>query len=706
MAASPSHPTASPDNAQRAERRTAWSLGLVSLLIQVPFLLRGLSLHDEGNTFAIADALHGGDVLYRDLVTSIGPLTYELLAQVFRWFGPSFLAGRILQLLVFSGCVIMGYAILCRVVSQRAALLGALSLLVLKPVAFRTWTMLNYSQVAMLLALAALLLGLRFLERRRLVWLVASGAAAGLCLLAKLNYGGVIGLALGMGIALDWLGDPKRSPGALFGRGLALLVGAVLPLAIALAAYASQGAAGAFLDQSVVLVALQRADFWVPLPGLGLWASPDGPGMNAFTYFPGPLFNLGWEGALTFSSVPLVLLIEVFVKLAYYVPVLLLVGGTVQLVKTRGSRLESVGWNSRLLVLAFGGGIYASMLHRADWSHLMSIYPASILLGTTVLAHPVHPSRRLKTIGVFLCVAWILAGLAMTAAVLRAYATPIETAYGRILTTRSRAAEVKPVLAHLEAQPRRAKILVLRGEPMYYFLSRRRIPGVHDVLLPGLVPPQADARLAALVPDLDQILYNPNETPLIPLPLGRYAPLTSAAVARSFRIEEQLTRSALVLNPRTDVRQETVLDVWDQTTQPDATRREHWIVYRVLIPERPQDLGGCFSVPHLAAAGQSISTLPIFHPNSWLGTSGESATFEVVIREGSSERSLRNETYEPGIPPEPFRLPLDEFAGRRIEIRFCIRDAAPETRAGWAEPRVVRPGKGFPVTGRILQGGT
>ena len=92
-------------------------------------------------------------------------------------------AGRILQVLAFSGCVMLGYAILRRVVSERAALLGAAALIALKPIAFQTWTMLNYSQVAMLLALAELLLELRFFERRRLLWLAASGATAGLSLL-------------------------------------------------------------------------------------------------------------------------------------------------------------------------------------------------------------------------------------------------------------------------------------------------------------------------------------------------------------------------------------------------------------------------------------------------------------------------------------------------------------------------------------------
>jgi len=673
-----------------AGRLTAWALGLVSLLIQVPFLSRGLSVHDEGHVLAIADAIFSGDVLYRDRMTSIGPLTYELLALVFRWFGPSFLAGRILQMLAFSGCVMLGYAILRRVVSEWAALLGAAALIALKPIAFQTWTMLNYSQVAMLLALAALLLELRFIERRRLLWLAASGAAAGLSLLAKLNFGAVIGLTLGVGVALDWLNQPNRSYGALLERGLVLLVGSISPLAIAWAMYASQGAAAAFFEQSVVLVAIQRVDYWVPLPGLGLWAGPDGPGMNAFTYFPGPLFNLGWHGVLRFSSVPLVLLIEVFVKLTYYVPVLLLITGIVQSLRTRVFRSESSSWSFRLLVLVFGGGIYASMLHRADWSHLMNVYPALILLCTTVLAHAIRPLRGLQRAGAFLCVAWILAGLAMTTAVLAAYRTPVDTAYGRILATPSRAAEVKRVLAYLEDQPAQEKILVLRGESMYYFLSQRRIPGPRDMLPPGLTQAGDDAQLAAWVSKLDQILYNPAESSLIPLPLGEYAPLTATAIARGFRIEQQLTASALVLRRREGVRQEPLLDLWEQLPNLQGIQREHWIVYRVLSPARRVNGEGCFRVPHLAGTGESLSVLPLFHPDSWLGDQKRSARFEITIREASGERVLHSETDEPGLPPEPLRLPLDEFAGRPIEIRFCIRDAAPGTRAGWAEPEVVR----------------
>ncbi|MEE8473904.1 MAG: glycosyltransferase family 39 protein, partial [Myxococcota bacterium] len=347
-----------PSSADPRRHRDGWpalgALGLVSLAIQLPFLRRGLSIHDEGSILAIAEALSRGEVLYRDRLTTIAPLTYELLGALFDVFGPSFLLARILMMGIFSACVVLGYSVLRRVASRRAALTGALALLALKPIAFHVGTMLNYSQVAVALALVAVLLGVRFFERRRLGVLFAAGVFAGATLLSKLNFGGALGLALGIAVGADWLREPARRSGALVRRGCTLGAGALAPVALAVGFYATHGAAGAFLDQSIVRVVIQRASYWTPLPSLAPWAFPSGPGMNAYLYFPAPIFSLGWHGTLDFTSIPLVFAIEILVKAAYYVPVLLMGLGVAQAIATR--TVNRSDWSARVLLVALAAG--------------------------------------------------------------------------------------------------------------------------------------------------------------------------------------------------------------------------------------------------------------------------------------------------------------------------------------------------------------
>lgn len=674
------------------ESRLAFpALALVSVLIQLPFLRRGISLHDEGSILAIADALQRGEVLYRDRLTTIGPITYEILGAIFRLTGPSFLAARVLMVGVFAGCVLLGYAVLRRLVPPRAALLGAIAFLALKPVAFRVWTMLNYSQVSILLALGAIWLALRFFETKRGHWLAAAGLAAGLASLSKWNVGAALGVALAATVAFDWRREAGRRASALVGRGALLFASAALPVALTIGAYAIQGAAASFLDQSIVRVAVQRVSYWVPLPGLELWATAAGGlGMNAYRYFPPALFNLGWHGALDLSSVPLVLAIELFVKVAYYAPLALLALGTAQLVRSRGT-CHPTAWSGRLLLFAFGAVIFASMLHRPDWSHLVNIYPALLLSSLAALAPPGGASPWLRRCGLTLGAVWVAGAAALTGAVLSAYATPIETRHGPIWTTPSRADQAAAVLTYLEDQPPDDVILVLRGEPMYYFLSGRAIVGAYDLFAPGMVDARDDAQLAAQLPEVDQVVFTLRSESVIPRALGEYGPLTAAGLARDFAVERMLTPGSAVLRPR-PAGFETVVDLWERTAGLEGVRRDHWAVYRVLRPEPALGRRSCLEVPHVPAGGEEIRALPLFPPEAWNGSPAPPTSFELAVRDAAGERRLASAVRTPGPPGPALRAPLDARAEGPVTLRLCITAPADADApgAGFAEVAVVR----------------
>lgn len=677
-------------------RRVLWGLGVGSLLIQLPFLERGISLHDEGSMLAIGEALANGEVLYRDRVTSLPPLTFELMGGLFRVFGPNLVVGRILQMLVFSGVVLLVHALLRRSAGSRTALLGGLAVLAIKPLGFRLWTIVNYSQLAILLCLAAVLLMFRFLESRRDAWLVAAGAAVGLAVLTKQNLGGLLACLVVGGIVGSWCGEAGRTRGELI-RRLARLAGAMLtPMVCAVVYYTARGGGGELLDQTLWRALGQRASYWVPLPAAWLWSlRPEGAGHEAFTYFPAPLFNLSWQGRVPLFSGTLGLIVELFVKSAYYVPPLLLVVAAISLTRHSSPR-DRLGWSARWIALLLGAAMYAGTLHRADWTHLMNVYPALIVLSATALAWLARASRPWNLCGAGLLAIWLAGGTACYAAVLMAYRTPVSTPRGRLIGTPERAAEAARVLAYLRERPAREKIVILRGEPLYYFLTGRRILLRHDVFLPGLVRETDDGWTAARLREVDVVLYNPRESPLIPLTLPEYAPASAAVLAREFRIVRTLGEAALVLRPL-DKRVPRGLereDLWGATSQRHRSDAEplrtHWAMYRVLTAPS-SDPGGaaCWSFERAVEVGDRLVVLPLLHPRLW--GSGPQPPPSVRFTIEVDGRLVHETRRSAGPPGDGVEVPLGDSRGRRVHVRLCTEAPAPlaERDAGWAEPRIV-----------------
>lgn len=689
--------------------RVTWGLVLLSLLLQFPFLNRGISLHDEGSILTIADGLRNGEVLYLDRVTPLGPLTYELMAFLMKALGPSFLVGRVFQMLVLTGCIVLVHSILLRVVGPRAAVLGAISVLALKPLAFPLWTMVNYSQIAMLLCLASILILMRYLSRPGASWLLAVGVGVGLTLLTKQNLGVVLAGAIAVTLVLDGWNDAERRLHPLAARLGLLLLGTVAPVAVVFFLYLTAGAGGDFIHRAVLGLVYLAPAYLVPLPGLEPWAvGPQGAGQQAFTYFPAPLFNLGWQGASWVFSGATALLIEYLVKIAYYLPIAAFILGAYSVVRTRGSRIPRATWSALVLITVFGAGAYSSMLYRADWAHVMNVYPALIVLCVTVLARSAERYSFPWWAGIVLCAIWLGAGLATTAAVLAVYRTPVDMPRGRMLGAPSRARETARVLAYLDQQRDDERILILRGEPLYYFLSGRRVPLAFDLLMPGVITPADDASVADRLASIDQVIYNPQETPLVPSPIVDYAPRTAAVLAGDFRVDRMVSKTALILKRRREVAlPETVeVDLWDRFYElqlpSERIVRESWIMYRVIVVQlEAEGARTCFSLSHRVGRGEAISVTPLSHPDTWSaraqGISMSDVMFEISIREKSPiKKAMGVEERILGEPGVPIRVPLDAFVGRSIEIRFCAgpshgdRAVPTPERVGWAEPSIVR----------------
>src|SRR5512134_2951077 len=102
----------------RADRAGTALVALLAIAVQLPFFDRGFALLDEGTVLATAEALARGEVLYRDRITVVAPLSYELLAATFRAFGNHVAVGRSIQAAVFVACVLLSLGVLRRVASE------------------------------------------------------------------------------------------------------------------------------------------------------------------------------------------------------------------------------------------------------------------------------------------------------------------------------------------------------------------------------------------------------------------------------------------------------------------------------------------------------------------------------------------------------------------------------------------------------------
>lgn len=697
--------------------RSVLALAALSVLVQLPFLRRGILLLDEGTVLATADALAHGETLYVDRVTFVAPLSFELVGVLLRLFGSHVLVGRLLQLAIFSACTLLVFAILRETAGRRAALLGAVGLLVTKPLGFALTSVANYSQLALPFGLAGVLLGLRFLRARRPGWLAAAGAAAGLTLLTKQNMGLWIGLTLGIAVGADWLRG-ERVFGELVRRAGVLLAGVAAPLALAVAWYASRGALGGMIEYAVLGLAHLEGSYRIPPPPLEPWTWRPDIQLLTFRYSPGPVMALLFERKLSLGSLPVALGVDLLAKGAYYVPVVALLSLAAPLLRRGAARLPRREWSALLLVASFGALSYASMLYRADWTHLMNVYPGLWIACVVAVSRLAARWRAARLLGALLFALWLGAGVAVSAALMAVPSAPLDTPRGRLVGAERVVENAGPVVRYLAARPADERIAVLPSSPLYYFLAGRRMPLAHDIFMLGAVGPRADRRTADELSGVEQVVFDPWPLPFVYSSLPEYAPLTSAVLVAEFRVERILSPGGYLLVRRPPQGAgRTVVDLWQELLEreegaapgprfaPRTERRplqvgpRSWMFYRAIsLPLAAMQPRACTSFAHASEGREALVFLPMFDPADWpppgSGAVPARALFEVRVRRGgSAEQTLFREERSAGPPGESVRVPLGSRAGQEIEIALCTELAERKrgvVRAGFAEARIVR----------------
>lgn len=366
---------------------------------------RGLILSDEGYLLMQAEEIAKGKVLYRDLDAFVAPGAWLALGALFSILEPSVIVSRIPAL----GCFVLTAWLLYRTTSiltdDRYSIVSVLIYLVLSVWAFPVWSFAFYSPWATCAALFAFMRLLDWHERDDLRILFEMGIWLGIAIAFKQNYG--VYAAVGCGVAylaLDYEALPRELPFRVRRaiRAFPLVAfGAALPLIPILGYFIYHGALGDLL-MALLVYPFERfaGEHGIPyLPLETFWDSTPLKGSARWTY--GPMAMVG--GFQLFAERALLQQTERLLALIYWFPPALIVGGALLSLRKRvsGGQLDGP-----LLAITICAAFYfLGVFPRADFNHLINVYPPILILGAAVTHRLMQVLSGFRPLQLALCAA-------------------------------------------------------------------------------------------------------------------------------------------------------------------------------------------------------------------------------------------------------------------------------------------------------------
>ena len=505
-------------------------LATSGLLLSFWFMNRGLPPNDEGALLTNAAKILQGGVFYRDIDAYPFPAAPYLLALAMRGFGEHLSVARGLAALLFEVALLALYAAALHLLDRPRAALFGLSLLVFKFAAWPAFTAYTYSDLSFAGACVAMAALLAHLERGGRARLALAGAAAAVSIAAKQNLGLPLAGAITAVLLVPALAaGPVRDFAHRMRNAAAFTAGAAALLLPAVAYFASRGLLGKLLESGL----------WRPFTGylptsaisflepLAWWNWGALRGMPAFAYFPGAYWSLlVWDALPGAALQPIYWNAgELFARLLYSsVPVLLLVAW----IRTRRAQGRT-GQLRALLLIALAGLL--SAFPRADFFHLISVYPLLLLLGFALLPESAAATRRLAA-GVAIALA--LAG-GLAAVFQSQFRYRMELPRGE-LALHPKAAWLEPIVRYLDEELAPGEPFFVYGhEAYYYFLADRYSAWPFAQLYPGQEGGDGGQALVELLerdpPRL--IVRGMLNWPALPV-LPRYAPKLHAYLSEHY----------------------------------------------------------------------------------------------------------------------------------------------------------------------------
>jgi hypothetical protein len=451
---------------------------------------RGLTLGDEGYLLSQAADILAGKVPYRDIDLFVTPGAWYLIAALFSFTGPSVIATR----LAAAACVLGTMVFTRRIVRASGGPLWADFGAALVPVfavwAWPAWSFSFYSPWAALAGMASLTCTLEWMRSRRGAWLVLCGVALGLTIAFKQNYGVFAAVGCATAMLLDEIAVAPRGDGnwrpvaGRFARAALLTaLGGALVVVPLVAWLAHQGALTAAFDSLVLRPFHGFADAHsIRFVRFGdLWRRTQIWDVGGLIYMAVPVTSTGLKFAWGRSAVTLV---EVLHVALYWAPAFAFAGLGVQ--GLRRLRCDpSAAERALLATTVFAAAFFLGVFPRADFNHLINVYPP--VLAMLAAAAAVHfgqgrwrmwPGRRAAA--AFAAFSWLcFAGVAAVWMndLRKIYWIPLEAPRAGVL--------VEPLVAEsLNHEIGLLRSMTAEGEPVFALPGRSMIPFLAERPMP------------------------------------------------------------------------------------------------------------------------------------------------------------------------------------------------------------------------------
>ncbi len=699
----------------------------VVFVLQLPFRMHGTNIADEGAILTIGAELLRGRHLYGDVVHPAFPGIHWLTAALFALFGPSFETARTFTAALFAATTGIVFLIARWFLSRRGALGFVVLFLCYRVWAYPHWHMLSYSSTAVALVLiAAWIVGNAFARPGRAAY-VAAGVVAGWAFITKQDSGAAGTAALGIAILLLAPGDRR----ARWWAASSFAAGGAVVVALATLAFVATGTLGDLVDHTLI----------VPFRGLREFQYQGSPALwplfrqdaalraRIVSYMPSILFDLYRLPLLASRIYQETALVDAALKLAYHLPLLVLLVATARAVARRWTHgpSASVRVARETLVLLVAAAFWVAFNRPHDWIHLLVLFPPTLLLGTLLVSALIARSGRWRPplLGAVTVLLVALFGLAATIALheQRENGTPVHSSRGTVYGTAPQARGLQELVDGLAAAaPPGAPVVAYPYHPIVTFISGRPLLGPYISVWPAEPDLHRTTDIIAAVeahPD-GLLVYSPNQIAFFPR-MAEYSPELFRYLVQHFEIGSVFGGdpegfSFFLLRRKTPVGGRTLLGpplahaavgVEPADGPPRAltpAQREAWVAEalwpfaRVLRVTTFAEVATVVRFRLTPAAGEHFRTAYGDDPDHWSHFPDAPVRFGVAVEPvDGPRRDVVDATVDPLTVPGDRRwtdvdVDLTPWAGQPVDLVLRTTGAPrswPEhDRAGWAEPRI------------------
>jgi hypothetical protein len=315
----------------------------------------GLNIYDEGVALVGAEHVRQGHLPYQDFWTMYAPGQYYLLAGWLEVFPDSVLSGRVMSILILFAYTFLAYRLSTKSSSD------SISIMVLIVAVVWLNAFAGYGRAlstAMMLSLLTILTFLKFLDQKKIKYLLFCGLLVGLTGIFRHDIGAYLFISIGLTIFLT-KGDLKK------GKSFFFLLLSTFITAFILLAY--------FLIN-------------IPIETLyEMLIETPSTIFKEYRSLPYPIPFIGHDFSGVEPSVQRRMLI-IWDSIVFYIPLIIYIYSIIKQFKDRNAL--------RLLLTIFGLALYNQTTVRADIEHLLPTFIVSIILAGTYLN-----KTKLKTFG-------------------------------------------------------------------------------------------------------------------------------------------------------------------------------------------------------------------------------------------------------------------------------------------------------------------